>query len=68
MNTSDVPRGGRREGAGKKPQFGKTALDELYPLRCFHAERVEWERAARYDGKTLAEWLRDVANQAAKKR
>lgn len=39
-----------------------------YPIRCTHAERVAWERAAKVNGKDLSEWIRDTLNASAQVR
>lgn len=64
-NIDEMPSGGRRSGAGRPPK-GTTAFAEQYPIRCNHAERAAWERAAKKDGKPLSDWVRETLNQAAK--
>jgi hypothetical protein len=64
-DTEGMPSGGRRVGAGRPPK-GHSAFTESYFLRCFHAERAAWERAAKKDGKPLSDWVRETLNKAAK--
>lgn len=55
-----APRGGAREGAGRKKEF-----DGTYPLKYKDADRKRWERKAAQAEKDLSEWIRDTLNAAA---
>lgn len=67
LDTEDVGQGGKRPGAGRPP-IGKVPMSGQYPIRCTHAERVAWERAAKVNGKDLSEWIRDTLNASAQVR
>jgi len=62
-----MPRGGRREGAGRPPRIDGKPSEEIYPIRCTHAERAAWERSAKVNDKPLSDWVRDTLNAAAVK-
>jgi hypothetical protein len=64
-NIDGMPSGGRRENSGRPPK-GSSAFATQYPLRCSHAERAAWERAAKKNGKPLSDWAREALNHAAK--
>lgn len=55
-----APRGGAREGAGRKKEF-----DGIYPLKYREADRKRWERKAAQAEKDLSEWIRNTLNAAA---
>lgn len=53
---------------GRPP--GSTAeqtLDGQVRVRCLLAEKGEWVRASREAGKSLSDWMRELANQAVGK-
>jgi hypothetical protein len=61
-----MPWGGKRDGAGRPEKPAKERLVEQYPLRCTHAERAAWERAAKAADQQLSDWMREQLNKAAK--
>lgn len=64
LDTHDV-HGGKRPGAGRHA-LGPKPMGDQYPLRCTHAERECWLKAAEREGKTLSAWMRDTLNAKAK--
>jgi len=54
-------------GGGRRPLAASGKPSKLVGLRVPEEERAEWEAAAEGDGKTLSEWLRDTANEAARR-
>ena len=52
---------------GRPPLDPSETKNEVYQLRLTAAERGRWEAAAKRAGKSLAEWIRDRLNRAAKR-
>ena len=50
-----------------KPRIGRPPVGPLLNLRVSPAEKEAWLRSAAKAEKTLSEWLRNAANEAAKK-
>ena len=59
-----MPRGGKRDGAGRPPRIKGEPSEYIIPIRCTHAERVAWEKHARVNDKPLVDWIRDTLNAA----
>lgn len=59
-------RGGKRPGAGRPADAGERRTVAVQ-TRLTHDERDAWEAAAEAEGASLADWLRDVGNAAARR-
>lgn len=54
--------------AGRPPKAKGETLDAIIPAtRCKTDERTGFERAAKKEGLTLSEWVRQTLNQAVEK-
>ena len=49
---------------GRPPLHGRATLAVRLQVRVLRAERTAWEKAARREGKSLSEWVREVVNRA----
>jgi len=61
MENTMTPRPGRPPKSG-----GRATLNVMIRVRVLRVEQINWKRAAKKLGKQLSEWLRDLANAAAK--
>ena len=55
--------GGKRPGAGRKPIADEAMVNQNF--RCLPSQWERWKAAADAAGKSLSQWLRDLADKAA---
>jgi predicted HicB family RNase H-like nuclease len=58
---------GKKRGRGRPPKPPDERHEERLELRMQTAEKVAWQAASDRAGKSLAAWMRDKLNRAAKR-
>lgn len=66
MMIIEMPRGGKRPGAGRKPKPKSEKMSEAYLLRATDAQFKAWARAAKARELTLSDWARKTLDAAAR--
>lgn len=57
---------GEMAKTGRPPiSGGRATLDVMLRVRILHSEKADWKRAAKKAGKSVSEWLRELANREA---
>jgi hypothetical protein len=65
MMIAEMPKGGRRPGAGRPKKKAAERLSDSILLRATSAQLTAWHRAAVAKRKPLAVWAREVLDLAA---
>lgn len=56
-------RGGPQPGSGRKPIYGEAMVQ--FSMKITEAQKERWTEIAESEGKSLPQWLREVADAAA---
>lgn len=61
----DMPRGGKRPGAGRPKKYGRAALHQLTNLWATNEQGDRWKKAARVAGDDFQDWIRKALDKEA---